>query len=219
VLGLVVALNSTASAATVTIIDEEFTGGAQPVDDALVTWSDTTGGNQETYGSSGAGARDMNSVYDHDQDGGTPDITIPGGVEVNDSAGGVTLTAAVTLTLPAGEIPLTSVLTFYAGVRNGNGTPTLKIINTTDTVTLLDTTVITINANDNIWEYNSYSIPFSASDVGDAIDIEWFASGNNSSSGLQMADVELTIETIPEPATVALAAVGLLGLRRRRRRM
>jgi len=176
------------------LIDEEFPGGRSPTHTANVTWSDSTGGGYETYNSGGAGIRDMNSVYDHDQDGGTADVTIPGGIELNDNTGPVTLTA--TVTMPAEFNPGSGVLTFFAGERRGTGAdPAITIANTTDGATVLATENIAINANDNIWEYNAYSDLFGAADAGDTIEVRWFGGGDNGANGLQLCDLELTVQT------------------------
>ena len=179
---------------TLTLIDEEFTGGGAPANTTHVTWSDSTGGGYETYDPSGARVRDMNTVYDHDQDGGTADVTIPGGIELNDSAGSVTLTA--TVTMPAEFNPGSGVLTFYAGERRGSGAdPTLTVVNTTDGTTLLPPGNIAINADDNIWEYTTHAGLFSASDAGDTIEIRWFGGGSGSADGLQLCDIELGVRS------------------------
>jgi len=177
----------------VTLIDEEFPGGRAPVNTAHVSWSDSTGGGYETYNSGGAGVRDMNSVYDHDQDGGTADVTIPGGIELNDTAGPVTLTA--TVTMPTEFNPGSGVLTFHAGERRGTGTdPTLTVVNTTDGTTVLPVGSIAINANDNIWEYTAHTGFFSASDAGDTVEVRWFGGGSGGADGLQLCDIELSVQ-------------------------
>ena len=178
----------------VTLIDEEFTGGAAPANTAHVTWSDSTGGGYETYNSGGAGVRDMNSVYDHDQDGGTGDITIPGGIELNDNAGSVTLTA--TVTMPAEFNAGSGVLTFFAGLRRDTGaSPAVTIANTTDGTSVLSTESVAINADDNTWEHSLLGDLFSAADAGDTIEVRWYGGGSGSADGLQLCDIELTVQT------------------------
>jgi hypothetical protein len=161
----------------------------------------------------------MNSTYDHDQNGGTANITIPGGIEVNDDSGAATLTATILLSdrLIAGS----DLLTFFAGTRSATGpAPTITITNMTDATTILAATTVTINANDNIWEFNSHSGLFTAADAGDTIKIDWFGGGTNSANGLELADIELTVETVPVPEPVSaglcVLAMGSLMLRRRR---
>lgn len=212
------------NAATLVIIDEQFTGGSQPSNTASVTWSDSDGGSFETYNSGGASPRDMFDNYDDDQNGGTPNVTIPGGIEVNDDvpAGGVTLTASITFTLPVGDTVTSSALTFFAGTRGTAGpAPSLTITNVTDgNSILLNAAPISINANDNIWEFNEFTGIFSDSDAGDTIEVDWFGGGNSSASGLQLADIDLTIETgaIPEPSGLALLGLGGFVILARRRR-
>jgi len=50
-----------------------------------------------------------------------------------------------------------------------------------------------------------------------SIDRIYFGTGNHSVD-YWMDNVTVDVEDIPEPSTLALAAIGLLGLRRRRRR-
>ena len=192
-------INPGGEAGSITLIDEEFTGGAQPVNTAHVTWSDSTGGGFETYNSGGAGARTMPDNYDHDLDGDTPNVTIPGGIEVNDNAGAVTLTA--TVTMPDEFAPGSGVLTFFAGTRTATGpAPTITIVNTTDGTTVLATETVTINATVNTWEYNLDSGLFSTADIGDTIEVRWHGGPSSNGQGLQLCDIELTVSLGIPPA-------------------
>ena len=185
----------------------------------ILGWRDSDGNPNvlERYGAAAAGVRDMYSTYDHDNDSGTPDITIPGGLEVNHNTGNATVTASFTLSNNT-DVTKQGVLSFFAGMRGNNRTnlPMISIVNITDSTAILPPTEITINADDNVWEYNRFFFPLSAGDLGDDIEIRWQGGGNNSASGLQITDVNLSTPptfvtfTTPLGANVTLQADGTI---------
>jgi hypothetical protein len=180
-----------------TLFEEDFSGGLAAKTNPTWTDDDNSPTDFELYGPGGAGVRDMDTAYDHDQNPNTPDIDIPGAIEVNDDGGDVTLTA--TLTVPDLNGLFFGKLTFFAGVRN-TGSPTIEVYNVTDDRVVLETADITINDNDNIWQFNSFSPVFQSSDIGDTLEVRWFAgAGTSSAEGLQLADVTFMVSDTPDP--------------------
>lgn len=208
-------LASQASALTLTLIDEDFSGGSGALQSSTnPVWSDDdASASFEVYNSGGAGPRGMQSTYDHDNNLGTPNINIPGGIEVNDDAGPITLTASLLLD----EVGGMGDLSFFAGRRGSGGVaPTLSIFNvTTATDILLNEAILT---NGNVWTFNEYSFDLLGAQAGDTLEVRFFGGGNNSASGLQLTDVLLTSD-VPEPATAVLGLFGLAALARRRRQV
>ncbi|MBI1370580.1 MAG: hypothetical protein GC162_18235 [Planctomycetes bacterium] len=210
----------TNASGTDVLIDELFNGSSLPTSTGVSPhWFDTTGGTFELYNSSGAGARSVSSTYDHDNDAATTAINIRGGIEVNDSAGQVTLTAE--LTLPNSfDVTQAGLLDFFASYRlpgSGQATPTVKIVNITDNRTILAATNITFNGTASVWQYNSFNPLFLASDFGDTIQVQFFGGGSNGANGLELSDVVFAVAA-PTPAALpgGLALIGLVTMRRRK---
>ena len=175
----------------VTVLDENFSAGL-----SSSIWSDSdASAGFEIYGPGGAGVRDMNSTYDHDQNPLTPNIPIPGAIEINDDDGPVTLAAQVNLPPHLNSLE-DGVLTFFAGLRNGDAgtSATVEIVNVTDSTTILAPTTITINADDDIWQHNSFNVDVSGTDAGDTIEIRFYGGGSNSANGLQLTDLNFTVQ-------------------------
>lgn len=210
------------SAIPVQLIKENFSTGNSAAMSASTNpdWSDNDSSPNafEVYNSGGAGVRGMSSTYDHDNNIGTANITIPGGVEVNHDGGLITLIASLPLPLVSTSTP--AILSFFAGTRTANGSlPTVTVFNVTDNVAILATSNITLNATRSIWTFNSFNVNFSPSDIGDTIQVRWFGGGSNGADGLQLTDINFFAESIPEPTTAALGLLGVGGLMLRRRRM
>jgi len=203
-IALLVLISGTAGGATIALIDEDFSGGSGALQASVSpVWADSdASASFEVYNSGGAGARGMSGNYDHDNNGGTPNIAIPGGIEVNDDAGNVLLTA--TLTLPGAFNPGSGLMTFWAGSRGGVGGQTIEILNVTDATTILPAFNPSTASS---WAYNSVPVPVAASDLGDQIEVRFQGNGNGG-QGLQLADLDFTVTTgstppPPPPGTLA----------------
>ncbi len=201
----------------INVVNEQFTSGF-PNNQPGVTWT-TTDTAFETYGSGGAGVRDMNSTYDHDNDASTPNISIPGAIEPNANNGDSSLMAD--FVLPSNtDHSVDGTLSFFAGVRvtDAGDPPTVKVLNITDGTTLLVESAISINANDNIWEFSSLGVNYSASDLGDTLQIMFTGGGSSSANGLELTDVKFRVTTTPEPSSLILALFAAIPLISRRKR-
>lgn len=201
----------------VTLVEEDFTT-AFPTSQPGVTWN-TNDTSFERYSSGGAAVRDMNSTYDHDNDGGTAEINIPGALEVNANSGNRRVRAL--FDLPANtDHTQNATLTFYAGLRNGDGgtSATVRVRNITDSRNLLVNTVVTTNSNDNIWEFNLHSLDIRPSDIGDRLQIRFIGGGTTSANGLELTGVRFSVTTAPEPSALwFVAMLAAAGIRNRSR--
>ena len=204
----------------VTLIDEDFAAftTSETYAGNAVTWADndTSPTHFERY-TPPSPQRQTDGTYDHDDNPGTPDVTLAGAIEVNDAAGNVTLTGSFTLPDVGANNALE--LEFGADSRNGTSyTSTVEIENVTDGRFILPATLVVydMSAGGPDWKRNLLTAALSgADDAGDTIELRFIATGGGG-DGLQITN--LSLKAVPEPATGALAAIGLLGLRRQRRR-
>ena len=201
-----------ASGAVVTLLDEEFTGGTGPVNTMTATWSTTDPNGFEVYSNGGFGARGISG-------GDTPGSPL-GGLEVINAQTDTTIT--ISITLPALlDDTADGILTFLAGQRiessSGGFEGDLEIFNVTDARTIRPQSAV--DHPNFTMVANTVAIDFLASDAGDTLELRFHESAGNTARGLQLADLQLDVTTIPEPST-SLILTGLAGtalLRRRRR--
>jgi hypothetical protein len=213
---LIFLLVSTSTQATL-IFSEDFTGGsAGLLNSVAVHWSDSSGNGFEVYSAGGAGIRGMSSTYDHDNNGDTAQIPLPGGIEVNDDQGNELLVAQFTLStiIQAEQI---GQLSFWGGVRGGNANGALvEIYNISLSTSLTGILAPTLGSHD--WVFNEFTFASTAASVGDKLEIRWQGGGSNSANGQEIAMVNFSIvdapqnAKIPEPNGIVIFALGILGL-------
>jgi len=209
-------LTARTSAAPVLLIDEQFDADLVTNTSSSPHWYDDEASSTsfEQYSFSNptgsASARGLATTYDHDQSGSTAPIDIPGGLEVNDDTGQVTLTAQFTLPTDI-DVTETGSLRFFAAQRNhstGHDTPTVSLVNLTDARTIHTANVVFVGDR-TTWQINTASITWLASDLGDEIALSFYGGGTENNDGLQLVDLTLQSTTLPVPAPAALPA-GLL---------
>ena len=118
--------------ADVVIIDEDFAdfGTSQTYSGGVtVTWSDNDGSPAafERYDTP-SDPRNVDDDYDHDDNAGTPQVDLAGGLEVNDDGGNMTLVGSFTLPGSVDE-NYTLDLDFGADPRAGFKSATVQIYN------------------------------------------------------------------------------------------
>lgn len=209
-------------AATINIFSEDFSGGSAALENSTtVTWADTSGGAPgvefEVYNTSGAGVRGMSGTFDHDQNASTPQITLPGGLEVNDDLGNEILTATFVLNTAISSGQLGS-LTFFGGVRGGNSSgASIEIFNITQGTPLTGLLTPTLGTFE--WAYNEFNFASTAANIGDSIEFNWRGGGSNSANGQEIALVGFSIidnpSSVPAPAAIWLVGIGLFGMRKK----
>src|SRR4051794_20896452 len=86
-----------ASAQVVNLIRDDFSDGAVGPTPAAANWVNSSGAPEVAAGTPFAIARGLATTYDHDNNAGTANINIPGGLEVNVSA---VSTQTITVTMP-----------------------------------------------------------------------------------------------------------------------
>ena len=226
----------------IVLVDETFTSGAgvgvvwtssaagvsagQPW-----TWSSPTApgptATEVWTGTGGATARGLATTYDHDQDGGTAAVNIPGGLEVMSSAPSITtapgqiFVAALRLSLPADLDPsIEGTASFFGANRIssslGGRQPRFSIYNVTEARDILAEQILTYPLGSAQWNYQSFQIPFVADDAGDLIELRFKDQSESGARGLEVADVDFSVSVVPEPSTALLLLLGLPFLRRRR---
>ena len=246
-------LISSQASAALTLVDENFVLGTN--NNATLTWTSTAAGpsngqqwiwsspdasnvpnaTEVWVGTGGATARGLSTTYNHDQNGGTANINIPGGIEimsnVADAFGSLpdTLRAAVRFVLPANTSTTGSDngdLSFFIANRIGSGFggqgPLVELFNVTDNRSILaPTSLAPFTEGNTNWTFKFFNLDFIAADLGDTLELrfqETISSGGSAGArGLQVADITLSVDVIPEPASAALLALGGLALMRRRR--
>ena len=207
-------------ATPIVLIDEEFTNGAQPTDNSIVTWthSDPSSVIFETYKAAKADEREMSNTYDDDQDANTPEIDIPGGLEVNVNTvdtGPMTLTAILELPADLGNNHV-GYMTLFAGRRQPSrgDAGTMKITNGTGNITYFPETQLSVETEGSEpydWVFNEFAIiDLSGASGGDELKVIWYGGGTNGGDGLQLADIHF--ELIPEPGAGWLSALVFLAL-------
>ncbi|MGB1261878.1 MAG: PEP-CTERM sorting domain-containing protein [Cognaticolwellia sp.] len=218
--GLLLSVSCFIGSANATLIfSEDFTGGdAALLNSPIVTWSDSDGGGFEVYNTGGAGARGMSGMFDHDNDPSTPQIVLPGALEVNDDSGNVSLTATFNLDTAINANQM-GFLSFFGGVRGGNAVgASVEIFNLTQNASISGLLTPTLGAYD--WAYNEFSFASTAANVGDQIQFRWQGGGTNSANGQEVALVSFSIvdgaAVVPEPSTIVILALGIIGLASRR---
>jgi len=207
---------STSTQATLIFFEDFSSGSNGLVNSATVNWSDSSGNGFEVYSASGAGVRSMSSTYDHDGDINTAQIALPGGIEVNDDQGNELLTAQFTLNtmIQASQV---GQLSFWGGVRGGNANGALvEIYNVSLNTSLTSILSPTLGSPD--WVLNEFSFASTAASIGDILEIRWQGGGSNSANGQEVAMVSFSIvddpqaADIPEPKSMAIFALGMIGL-------
>lgn len=209
-----------AQAAVVNLIRDDFSDGAVGPVPAAAAWVNSSSATAEVGAGTGfATARAVATTYDHDNNAGTANINIPGGLEVNVSA---VATQTITITMPGSFDPAPNnfgQLTFWAAVRANNATgATVAITNTTDAVTVLPATTPTFAATNSNWQFNSFIFPLLPTYTGDTFNVVFNGGGSNGANGLELTDITLAINVVPEPGSLGLLALAALGLATRRRR-
>ncbi|MFT6990438.1 MAG: hypothetical protein ACJASL_002416 [Paraglaciecola sp.] len=210
--GLILSISFIASNVNANIIfAEDFSGGNSSLkNSSIVKWLDSDGGGFEVYGATNSGARGMSGDYDHDNDPSTPNIPIPGAIEVNDDKGDVRLTATFSLDSSINSNQM-GTLSFYGGVRGGNSTgASIEIYNLTKDKSISGILTPTLGAGK--WVYNEFNFTPTAASVGDEIQIRWTGGGTNSANGQEVALVSFSTVEVSEPYTLAFFALGALGL-------
>lgn len=189
---------ATATPSTLTLIREKFdTGNAGLQAETIVVWNDndSSPGSFEVYTTSGAGARGMSSTYDADNNAGTPQVNIPGGIEVNDASSNVTLTATFTLpALAGGDAYTGGQLTFWGGLRGTpTGNQTIDIFDMTASTALTGvfTPSLAGGSTPRNWTWNTMPVAFTSTNAGHSIQVRFHGSGSNA-EGLELADITLT---------------------------
>ena len=209
---------SSAGAALVTLIRDDFSDGAVGPTPAAAAWVDSSGSPEVAAGTGFGTARAVATTYDNDNNASTADVNIPGGLEVNVSAVSTqTITITMTSTIDAAPNNLAR-LTFWAAVRanNANGA-TVSIVDTTDGVTVLPATQPQFAATNTNWQFNSFTFPLLPTYAGDSFNVIFNGGGSNGANGLELTDITFAAN-VPEPAGLSLAGLGGLGLLVRRRR-
>jgi len=215
----VLALTCTfAAAAPINLIREDFSDGAVGPTPAAAAWVDSSGSPEVAAGTGFATARAVATTYDNDNNAGTANINIPGGLEVNASA---VSTQTITITMPGSFDAAPNnfaSLTFWAAVRANNATgASVSIVDTTDALTVLPATTPTFAATNTNWQFNSFTFPLLPTYAGDSFNVVFNGGGSNGANGLELTDITFAVNT-PEPAGLSLATVSTLGLLVRRRR-
>ncbi|MFT5760851.1 MAG: hypothetical protein ACI9LM_005638 [Alteromonadaceae bacterium] len=214
--GLILSISCLVANANATMIfAEDFSGGSSALKSSpIVTWADSDGGGFEVYGVNSASPRGMSGMYDHDNDASTANIAIPGAIEVNDDSGNVLLTATFSLDSSIKTNQM-GTLSFFGGVRGGNATgASVEIFNLTKSTSLSGILTPTLGAKN--WVYNEISFASTAASIGDDIQIRWKGGGSNSANGQEVALVSFSTVDVPEPSTLAIFALGMMGLASRK---
>src|SRR5215212_7183024 len=171
---------SAASAAPLNLIRDDFSDGAVGPTPAAGNWVNSTGAPEVAAGTGFGTARAVATTYDHDNNAGTANINIPGGLEVNVSA---VSTQTITVTMPVSFDAAPNngaTLTFWAAVRANNATgASVSIVDTTDAVTVLPATTPTFAATNTNWQFNSFGFPLLPSYAGDTFNVIFTGGGSN----------------------------------------
>jgi hypothetical protein len=208
---------SSALAAPTTLIDDDFSDGAVGPIPAAANWVNSSGPAEVGAGTGFATARALATTYDHDNNAGTANINIPGGLEVNVSA---VSTQTITVTMPVSFDAAPSNLanlSFWAAVRANNATgASVSIVDTTDAVTVLPATTPTFAATNTNWQFNSFTFPLLGSYAGDNFNVVFNGGGSNGVNGLELTDITFAVN-VPEPMGLGFVALSALVLGRRRK--
>jgi hypothetical protein len=215
---LVAGVGGAAWAAPVTLIRDDFSDGAVGPTPAAANWVNSSGSPEVAAGTGFGTARAVATTYDHDNNAGTANISIPGGLEVNVSAVSTqTITVTMPVTFDAAPNNL-GMLTFWAAVRANNATgASVAIVDVTDGVTVVPATTPTFAATNTNWQFNSFSFPLLATYAGDTFNVVFNGGGSNGANGLELTDLTLAAN-VPEPACVGLGIVAMGGVLVGRRR-
>jgi hypothetical protein len=187
---------------TAVLVREKFSGGGGTGAGGLAAetnpvWTDNDSGGFEVYGSNGAGARGMKDTYDQDNNAGTAQIKIPGGIEVNSNGPNTLLKATFTLpSLPPNLSYAGGTLRLWVGNRGSpGGSQTIQVFDTLPGTAIMAATapVLPTGGTPRDWIFNSFNVPFSNANAGDKIEVRFQSSGNGG-EGLELADVLLTVQ-------------------------
>jgi hypothetical protein len=209
-----------ANAQVINLIRDDFSDGAVGPTPPAANWVNSSGPAEVGAGTAFATNRGLATTYDHDNNASTPNVNIPGGLEVNVSA---VSTQTITVTMPpsfAAAPNNMAQLTFWAAVRANNATgSSVSIVDTTDGVTVLSAMSPMFAGTNTNWQFNAFTFLLLPSYAGDTFNVVFNGGGSNGANGLELTDITFAVN-VPEPSSALLACAALAGAacRRWRRR-
>jgi len=169
-----------------------------------------------------AGGVGLAGTYDDDNNSATPNVDVPGYLEVNgwDSTklpGSLTISTSFPAT---GFDPLdTATLTFWAAARQGVTGGTVQIRDITTGTDLVAASPVSYASTATDWQFNSFSFAQDPTLAGHDLEVTFTPGTSQGDAGLELTDITLrTADVVPEPASLSLLGLGGLALLGHRRR-